>query len=135
MDYPDQVHRYHTLERNSEGEWLLKNIISRIRFFHLLFLYVLSNMTSAHSKNGFHHHYGEIGCRMNHTGLSNLFCRDGMQEKWDNAEKKIMRLPPSAFPELPGNIIRFLKDGGYSFPHQVPLGFSSTFPVRHHRNC
>src|SRR5438477_10287344 len=34
---------------------------------------------------------------------------DELKRKFDQADQKIVRLPPSAFPELPGNIVRELQ--------------------------
>jgi hypothetical protein len=40
----------------------------------------------------------------------------GVYDHWDTLKKGIKRLPPSAFPELPPNIARWLEANGYTIP-------------------
>jgi hypothetical protein len=39
-----------------------------------------------------------------------------LQQQFDVAERRIVRLPPTAFPELPGNVVRKLEHRGCSIP-------------------
>ena len=40
-------------------------------------------------------------------------------DKWAAAEREIIRLPPSAFPQLPEDIVKWLEEKGYTIP-QMP---------------
>src|SRR6266581_8758902 len=50
---------------------------------------------------------------------------DELKRKFDQADKKIVRLSPSAFPELPGNVVRELQRRGCTIPQEA-------FTKRHH---
>lgn len=39
-----------------------------------------------------------------------------LQQQFDQAERRIVRLPPAAFPELPGNVVRELQRRGCTIP-------------------
>ena len=58
-------------------------------------------------------HKGEVAIIL--SGLAMLVSQafaqlhDDLQRKFDQADQKIVRLPPSAFPELPENIVRELQ--------------------------
>jgi len=42
-----------------------------------------------------------------------------LKRKFDQADQKIVRLPPSAFPELPGNIVHELQRRGCTIPQEA----------------
>src|SRR6266581_8509559 len=42
-----------------------------------------------------------------------------LKRKFDQADKKIVRLSPSAFPELPGNVVRELQRRGCTIPQEA----------------
>jgi hypothetical protein len=44
---------------------------------------------------------------------------DDLKRKFDQADQKILRLPPSAFPQIPGNIVRELKRRGCTIPQST----------------
>ncbi len=44
---------------------------------------------------------------------------EDLKRKFDEAERRIVRLPPTAFPELPGNVVRELQRRGCTIP-QTP---------------
>src|SRR5437773_1573493 len=44
---------------------------------------------------------------------------DDLKRKFDQADQKIVRLPPSAFPELPGNVARELQRRGCTIPQEA----------------
>ncbi len=41
---------------------------------------------------------------------------EDLKRKFDEAERRIVRLPPTAFPELPGNVVRELQRRGCTIP-------------------
>lgn len=44
---------------------------------------------------------------------------EDLKRRLDAAEKRIVRLPPTAFPELPGNVVRDLQRRGCSIPQEA----------------
>jgi hypothetical protein len=44
---------------------------------------------------------------------------DDLKRKFDQADQKIIRLPPSAFPQLPGNILQELQRRGCTIPQST----------------
>jgi hypothetical protein len=44
---------------------------------------------------------------------------EDLKRKFDQADQKIVRLPPSAFPELPSNIVRELQRRGCTIPQEA----------------
>ena len=43
---------------------------------------------------------------------------DDLQRKFDEAARRIVRLPPAAFPELPANVVRELQRRGCTIPQE-----------------
>jgi hypothetical protein len=44
---------------------------------------------------------------------------DDLKRKFDQADQKIVRLPPSTFPELPANVVRELQRRGCTIPQEA----------------
>ncbi len=44
---------------------------------------------------------------------------EDLKRKLDMAERRIVRLPPTAFPELPGNVVRELQRRGCTIPQEA----------------
>src|SRR6266480_1397778 len=44
---------------------------------------------------------------------------DDLKRKFDEAEQRIVRLSPSAFPELPGNVVKGLQRRGCTIPQNT----------------
>lgn len=44
---------------------------------------------------------------------------EDLKRRFDEAERRIVRLPPTAFPELPGNVVRELQRRGCTIPQEA----------------
>jgi hypothetical protein len=44
---------------------------------------------------------------------------EDLKGKFDEAERRIVRLQPTAFPELPGNVVRALQGRGCTIPQEA----------------
>ena len=53
------------------------------------------------------------------TALSFGQLPEDLKRKFDEAERRIVRLPPTAFPELPANVIRELQRRGCTVPQEA----------------
>src|SRR5260370_29692520 len=53
------------------------------------------------------------------VGLSFAQLSDDLKRKFDQADQRIVRLPPSAFPQLPGNIVHELQRRGCTIPQEA----------------